>query len=149
MSRSTFLRIFDSQYSLLEDGQVKRLQLWEQRKKNGRYTFHINRKHSLLQEIKKQLDEQGTAALSAYLALVENLAPFMLSGAADALQKNSSVNAADHNSLEYQMEVNELKEYISLFLSRGFSKEETKTTLLDMSNFRHLRQEIIKMVEEA
>lgn len=73
----------------------------------------------------------------------------MLSGAADALQKNSSVNTADHNSLEYQMEVNELKEYISLFLSRGFSKEETKTTLLDMSNFRHLRQEIIKMVEEA
>jgi hypothetical protein len=47
------------------------------------------------------------------------------------------------------MEVNELKEYISLFLSRGFSKEETKATLLDMSNYRHLRQEIVKMVEEA
>ena len=73
----------------------------------------------------------------------------MLSGAADSLQKNSSANAADQNSLEYQMEINELKEYISLFLSRGFSKEETKATLLDMSNYRHLRQEIIKMVEEA
>ena len=122
--------------------------VWEQRKKNGRYTFHINRKHSLLQDIKKKLDEDGVATLSAYLALVENLAPFMLSGAADSLQKKDADNATDQNSLEYQMEVNELKELVALFLSRGFSKEETKNTLLDMANYRHLRQEITKIVEE-
>lgn len=147
----TSARVYNSRgtYSKSNAGSPNLNYVWEQRKKNGRYTFHINRKHSLLQDIKKQLDEQGVAALSAYLALVENLAPFMLSGAADSLQKNSSANAADQNSLEYQMEINELKEYISLFLSRGFSKEETKATLLDMSNYRHLRQEIIKMVEEA
>lgn len=147
----TSARVYNSRgtYSKSNAGSPNLNYVWEQRKKNGRYTFHINRKHSLLQDIKKQLDDQGTAALSAYLALVENLAPFMLSGAADSLQKNSSANAADQNSLEYQMEINELKEYISLFLSRGFSKEETKATLLDMSNYRHLRQEIIKMVEEA
>ena len=147
----TSARVYNSRgtYSKSNAGSPNLNYVWEQRKKNGRYTFHINRKHSLLQDIKKQLDDQGTAALSAYLALVENLAPFMLSGAADSLQKNSSANAADQNSLEYQMEINELKEYISLFLSRGFSKEETKATLLDMSNYRHLRHEIIKMVEEA
>ena len=147
----TSARVYNSRgtYSKSNAGSPNLNYVWEQRKKNGRYTFHINRKHSLLQDIKKQLDDQGTAALSAYLALVENLAPFMLSGAADSLQKNSSANAADQNSLECQMEINELKEYISLFLSRGFSKEETKATLLDMSNYRHLRQEIIKMVEEA
>lgn len=147
----TSARVYNSRgtYSKSNAGSPNLNYVWEQRKKNGRYTFHINRKHSLLQDIKKQLDDQGTAALSAYLALVENLAPFMLSGAVDSLQKNSSANAADQNSLEYQMEINELKEYISLFLSRGFSKEETKATLLDMSNYRHLRQEIIKMVEEA
>lgn len=33
--------------------------VWEQRKKDGRYSFYINRKHSLLNTIKKQLDEQG------------------------------------------------------------------------------------------
>lgn len=123
--------------------------VWEQRKKNGRYTFHINRKHSLLQNIKKKLDEGGAATLSAYLALVENLAPFMLSGAADSLQKKDADGAVDQSSLEYQMEINELKEYVALFLSQGFSKEETKSTLLDMANYRHLRQEIIKIVEEA
>lgn len=147
----TSARVYNSRgtYSKSNAGSPNLNYVWEQRKKNGRYTFHINRKHSLLQDIKKQLDEQGVAALSAYLALVENLAPFMLSGAADSLQKNSAANTADQGSLEYQMEVNELKEYISLFLSRGFSKDETKATLLDMANFRHLRQEIIKMVEEA
>lgn len=147
----TSARVYNSRgtYSKSNAGAPNLNYVWEQRKKNGRYTFHINRKHSLLQDIKKQLDEQGIAALSAYLALVENLAPFMLSGAADSLQKNSASNAADQSSLEYQLEVNELKEYIKLFLSHGFSKEETKTTLLDMANFRHLRQEIIKMVEEA
>lgn len=123
--------------------------VWEQRKKNGRYTFHINRKHTLLHDIKKKLDDDGNKALAAYLALVENLAPFMLSGAADSLQKKDVERVPDPNALEYQMEVNELKEYVSLFLSRGFSKEETKSTLLDMANYRHLRQEIIKIVEES
>lgn len=123
--------------------------VWEQRKKNGRYSFHINRKHTLLQDIKKQLDDQGIATLSAYLALVENFAPFMQSGVTDLLQKDFGTNAAYKSSLEYQVEIKELKEYIALFLSRGFTKEETKSTLLDMANYRHLKQEIINMVEEA
>lgn len=37
--------------------------VWEQRKKDGRYSFYINRKHSLLNTIKKQLDEQGKKTL--------------------------------------------------------------------------------------
>lgn len=81
--------------------------VWEQRKKNGRYSFHINRKHSLLTEIKKQLDEGGTAALSAYLALIENFAPFMQSGITDSLQKTNEP-VLDKSSLEYQVEVSEL-----------------------------------------
>jgi len=122
--------------------------VWEQRKKNGRYSFHINRKHSLLTEIKKYLDENGAATLSAYLTLVENFAPFMQSGITDSLQK-SIEPALDKTSLEYQVEVSELKEYITLFLSQGFTKEETKSTLLDMANYRHLRNEIIEMLEEV
>lgn len=143
-------RVYNSRgtYSKSNAGSPNLNYVWEQRKKNGRYSFHINRKHSLLQDIKKQLNEEGTATLTAYLALVENLAPFMLSGAAESLQK-SNADIADQSSLEYQVELNELKEYIHLFLSRGFSAEETKATLLDMANYRHLRKEIIKMVEEA
>lgn len=122
--------------------------VWEQRKKNGRYSFHINRKHALLTEVKKHLDTNGAAALSAYLALVENFAPFMLSGVTDSLQK-STETVVDKTSLEYQVEISELKEYIALFLSQGFTKEETRSTLLDMVNYRHLRNEIFELLEET
>ena len=123
--------------------------VWEQRKKNGRYSFHINRKHSLLNNIKKQLDDQGQSILSAYLALVENFAPFMQSGVTDSLQKGNVGGESDKTSLEYRVQVKELKDMIMVFLAQGFTKEETQSTLLDMANYRHLREEIIRLVEEA
>lgn len=123
--------------------------VWEQRKKNGKYSFHINRKHALLNNLKKQLDDQGKATLAAYLALVENFAPFMMSGVTDSLHKNSTNEKQGQSSLENQLQITELKNMITIFLSNGFTKEETKTTLLGMGNYKHLREEIIKMVEEA
>ena len=122
--------------------------VWEQRKKNGRYTFHINKKHVLLTDIHKKLDQDGKATLSAYLALVENYAPFLVSGVTDSMQKSESAENQAVTSLEYQLDLNEIRNYITLFLSKSFTKEETKSTLLDMANYRHLRQEIIKMMEE-
>ena len=123
--------------------------VWEQRKKNGRYSFHINRRHSLLNNLKKQLDDQGKSTLSAYLTLVENFAPFMQSGMTDSLQKGKVSAEPDKTSLEYQVQIKELTDMISIFLSQGFTKEETQSTLLDMANYRHLREDIIRLVEEA
>lgn len=123
--------------------------VWEQRKKNGRYSFHINRKHSLLNSINSQLDDQGKSILSAYLTLIENFAPFMLSGAADSLQKGNAGAEPDKTSLEYQVQVKELSDMIRLFLSQGFTKEETRSTLLDMVNYKHLRDDIIRLMEEV
>ena len=120
--------------------------VWEQRKKNGRYSFHINRKHSLLNEVKKQLDDQGKSILSAYLALFENFAPFMQSGVADSLQNGKVSAEPDKTSLEYRVQIKELTDMISIFLSEGFTKEETQSTLLDMPNYRHLREDIAKLV---
>lgn len=123
--------------------------VWEQRKNNGRYSFHINRKHSLLNNIKKQLDDQGKATLSAYLALIENFAPFMQSGVTDSLQKGKADTEPDKTSLEYKVQIKELTDMINLFLSQGFTKEETQSTLLDMANYRHFREDIIRLMEEA
>ena len=123
--------------------------VWEQQKKNGRYSFHINRKHSLLSNIKKHLDNPGQAILSAYITLVENFAPFMQSGITDTLQKEKNNAIPDRTSLEYQMQIKELEDMIAVFLSQGFTKEETQSTLLDMANYRHLREDIIRLVEEA
>lgn len=123
--------------------------VWEQRKKNGRYSFHINRKHSLLNDIKKQLDDRGKSILSAYLTLVENFAPFMQSGISDSLQNGKVHAGPDKTSLEYRVQIKELTDMISIFLSQGFTKEETQSTLLDMPNYRHLQEDIIRLVEEA
>lgn len=123
--------------------------VWEQRKKNGRYSFHINRKHALLNNLKKQLNDQGKMTLSAYLALVENFAPFMQSGVTDTLQKRNVCENSDKTSLEYQVQIKELTDMIKVFLSQGFTKAETQSTLLDMANYRHIREDIIRLVEEA
>ena len=123
--------------------------VWEQRKKNGRYSFHINRKHALLNNIRKQLDDRGKETLSAYLSLVENFAPFMQSGVADSMQRGKAVSEPDKSSLEYQLQIRELTDMIQIFLSQGFEKEEIKSTLLGMANYRHLREDIIRLVEEA
>lgn len=102
-----------------------------------------------MNNIKNQLDDQGKATLSAYLALVENFAPFMQSGVTDSLQKGKADTEPDKTSLEYKMQIKELTDMITLFLSQGFTKEETQSTLLDMANYRHLREDIIRLVGEA
>ena len=95
------------------------------------------------------MDDQGKSTLSAYLTLVENFAPFMQSGMTDSLQKGKVSAEPDKTSLEYQVQIKELTDMISIFLSQGFTKEETQSTLLDMANYRHLREDIIRLVEEA
>ena len=106
-------------------------------------------KRQLLNNIKNQLDDQGKATLSAYLALVENFAPFMQSGVIDSLQKGKADTEPDKTSLEYKMQIKELTDMITLFLSQGFTKEETQSTLLDMANYRHLREDIIRLVGDC
>jgi len=34
-------------------------------------------------------------------------------------------------------------------MSQGFTKDEIQSTLLDMANYRHLRDDIIRLVGEA
>lgn len=122
--------------------------VWEQRIKNGQYSFHINRKHVLLSNIMNQLDKKSKAILSAYLVLIENFAPFMLSGIAKSLQKGTASEKLDKNSDEYKVKINELKEYIATFIANGFTKEETKATLFKMGNYYEYHQEIIRLIDE-
>ena len=118
--------------------------VWEQRKSNGRYSFHINKKHILVERIKKQLDEEGQETFKAYLALIENYAPFVQSGLLDSIQSKPS---KDDSSLEIQVEKEEVKSYMTLFKKNGFSKDEVKNTLLEMASYRHLREYICELME--
>ena len=122
--------------------------VWEQRKTNGKYSFHINKKHILLKSIRAQLDEEGKDSLSAYLSLVENFAPFMVSGVTASLQTSDKEKEVDLESVESVMAINELKKYVSLFRVRGFTNDEIRSTLLEMPNYRHLKQVIIELTED-
>lgn len=65
------------------------------------------------------------------------------------MQRGKAVSEPDKSSLEYQLQIRELTDMIQIFLSQGFEKEEIKSTLLSMANYRHLREDIIRLVEEA
>ena len=119
--------------------------VWEQRKVNGKYSFHINKKHTLLKSLRDKLDEGGQETLTAYLTLVENFAPFMVSGVTASLQSNQY--SLDTDSVEYRTEVADLKKYLKLFIEQGYTKEEIRATFLEMPNYRHLADVITKMTE--
>ena len=140
-------RVYNSRGTYAKNITVPNLSyVWEQRKVNGKYSFHINKKHTLLKNIFDQLDDNGKESLKAYLALVENFAPFMVSGVAASLQENSTDVNAD--SIEYRTEVADLKKYLELFKAQGFTKEEIRSTFLEMPNYRHLKDVILQMTEE-
>ena len=142
-------RVYNSRGTYSRNSTVPNLSyVWEQRKVNGRYTFHINKKHTLLTKVKEQLDDHGKEALATYLALIENFAPFMVSGVTATLQGAASTHKTDISSIEYRTEVSELKRYMALFKKQGFTNEEIRTTFLEMSNYRHLKQIILQMTEE-
>ena len=73
----------------------------------------------------------------------------MMSGVTDSLQKGKNNAAFDKTSLEYQIQIKELEDMIKIFMSQGFTKDEIQSTLLDMANYRHLRDDIIRLVGEA
>jgi len=117
--------------------------VWEQRKRNGKYSFHINKKHKLLEDIRRQLDDNGKSSLNAYLSLLENFAPFVQSGLVDTMQSSNS----ETNNLETEVEMQEIKNYIELFKKSGFTSEEIRDTLLEMASYRYLKDKIIKLLE--
>lgn len=73
----------------------------------------------------------------------------MMSGVTDSLQKGKNNATFDKPSLEYQIQIKELENMIKIFMSQGFTKDEIQSTLLDMANYRHLRDDIIRLVGEA
>ena len=103
----------------------------------------------MLSSIRNRLDDEGKQILAAYLALVENCAPFMVSGLASTYQSIDSTQKTDTTSVEFKSEVAELKKYIDTLKKQGFTNEEIRSSFLEMSSYKHLRQVIIDMTEEG
>jgi hypothetical protein len=122
--------------------------VWEQRKnKHGLYSFHINKKHPILFGVEKKLDKLGQEDLSAFLALVENFAPFLQSGVVDYLHTSENGAHTHIDELQKQIDLAEIKGYIRSFLNKGYEKEEIAPIILGMANFKYLKADILKIFE--
>lgn len=116
--------------------------VWEQIRNNGNYSFKINKKHTILNSIRKQLDDDGKNQLRAYLSLVENFAPFMRNSIVDSINTGD----AKHDDLQKQKDLADITNFAKVFKSQGFSEKEILDTLLSMSIYSYLKEEIIKIV---
>lgn len=117
--------------------------VWEQIRNNGNYSFKINKKHTLLNSLRKQLDDEGKSQLRAYLSLIENFAPFMRNGIVDTINTGD----AKQNDLQKQKDIADITNFVSVFKKQGFSEQEIMETLLAMSIYSYLQEEIIGIVE--
>ncbi len=119
--------------------------IWEQRKnKFGKYSFYLNRKHPFLMDVKNLLNQEGKECLMAYISLIENLSPIMMSGVADTMQ--GKVNKVDE--LELEKEKIHIRKLIDIFTKRGFEKGEIIDTLCNMASYRDMKHLIQVLVEE-
>ena len=118
--------------------------VWEQRRTNGIYSFKINKKHPLLAEIRKQLDDGGKNCLRTYLALIENFAPFMRNGILNTV----NASEAAHDEEQRKADLTDIKKYISVFYEQGFSKQEILDTILNMKVYAYLKDDVVKLVGE-
>jgi hypothetical protein len=120
--------------------------VWEQRKNRlGTYVFYINKKHPILMEVNKKMDEDGRESLKAYIALIESYAPFMQSGLTEYLGDRKK---GDPEESEKQADIKEAKGYIKKFLRHDFSKDEVETIILGMPNYRYIEAELKKTFED-
>ena len=89
------------------------------------------------------MNDEGKRQLRAYLALVENFAPFMRNGVVDTINTGD----AKQNDAQKQKDIADITNFASVFKTQGFSKQEIMETLLAMSIYSYLREDIIKIVE--
>lgn len=122
--------------------------VWEQRKNRlGRYMFYLNKKHPILNKVLAQLDEDGKQNLKAYLALVEGYSPSVQSGLTEYMTTSKNVDKKDEDVAK-ETDIKEAKGYIRKFLENGFEKEEVKSIILGMGNYRYIEDELIKIFED-
>lgn len=120
--------------------------VWEQRKnRNGKYSFYLNQKHPLLYKIKNSIDEDGKDSLKAYISLIENLSPIMISGVTDTMQTTESKT----DDTELSMVKLHIKKLIEVFRKNDYENEEIFETICNMHSYKGMNQIIRILVEEA
>lgn len=120
--------------------------VWEQRKDSrGSYSFVLNKKHTLLNNLKVTLNSEQKKLLNAYLNLVEKCSPMELSGVnALSNSKNSDLSETEYDNLVYQA-----KQLISTLVQNGSSKEEIRGLFQQLPDYICLIDNFDNIYKEA
>lgn len=120
--------------------------VWEQKKNNnGNYSFYLNKKHPLLKKILQNNSDENNVILKAYLKLVENYVPSMMSGVASQFSEDKKDDIS--NDLK-SIDIMEIKEYILNFRQVGISDDEIIKLLKGMKQYSYISKEISDIVKE-
>lgn len=106
--------------------------VWEQRKDSrGMYSFYLNKKHTLLNQLKTSLNSEQKDILKAYLSLVEKCSPMELSGVNNTIgNKNQTLS-----DFEYDVLVYDAKNLMKTLINSGISKAEVRNLFQQMPDF--------------
>lgn len=119
--------------------------VWEQRRdSSGKYSFFLNKKHTLLNKLKKSLDEVQWETLQSYMELVEKCSPINISGVTDTMGTKSSPNCNDIEQKKFNA-----KKLISSLKSNGYSQPEIKDLFQQLTDYQDILECFDEIYEEA
>lgn len=119
--------------------------VWEQRLDNsGKYTFLLNKKHTLLNKLKKSLDDSQWATLQSYMELVEKCSPINISGVTDTMGVQSKFNSLDLENKKF-----EAKKLISSLKANGYGYPEIKDLFQQLTDYQGILEYFDTIFEEA
>ena len=105
--------------------------------------FYLNKKHPMLMKIMQGIEDERQKELKAYLSLIENYSPAMLSGLMTG-SGNSEVSQE-----EKQRDILHIKERIEVYRQLQFEDDEIFETLADSPEYGYLKDELRKIIEET
>lgn len=118
--------------------------VWEQKKNiSGNYMFYLNKKHPMLLKILSEMDEEEKKELKAYLSLIENYSPTMLSGVMD--------NVTDFviSDEDRQKEILIIREKIKIYRKLQYDDAEIYDALYDSPEYLYFRGDLKRIIKET
>ena len=137
-SRGTYIKLNDTALQQLSC-------VWEQRRdSSGKYSFFLNKKHTLLNKLKKSLDDAQWATLQSYMELVEKCSPINISGVTDTMGTKTLPNSNEIDQKKYSA-----KKLISSLKANGYSQPEIKDLFQQLTDYQEILEFFGMIYEEA
>lgn len=120
--------------------------VWEQKKDStGRTMFFLNKNHPLLTNLISELNDDIKKQLKAYLALVENYSPIVISGLSDSI-KNLNIDSVKNI---HEMDKLKIQEYCKIYKKLKFEKEEIIDVILNMKEYSYVEKNTLLEIIEG